>query len=172
MACEPRPLPEVAAGWSLPAIRERASAARLVLALWLGTTLALAAVSAAMWLAGIPGWDEAAHLYKADVLADARVAVGVGSLGTLRYAYSDRLPIMLGTGALVAQSTFPGWDEVFRGLADAKYQGALTLESFTAINPDLMAATKLWRPPRQPSEVLAGEGLKFMRAKAEQYGLM
>ena len=52
---------------------------------------------------------------QADVLADARVAVGVGSLGTLRYAYSDRLPIMLGTGALVAQSTFPGWDEVFRG---------------------------------------------------------
>jgi D-psicose/D-tagatose/L-ribulose 3-epimerase len=72
---------------------------------------------------------------------------------------------LVGTGTV-------NWEEVFRGLADAKYQGALTLESFTAINPDLMAATKLWRPPRQPSEVLAGEGLKFMRARAEQFGLM
>lgn len=64
------------------------------------------------------------------------------------------------------------WDEVFRGLKDANFNGPLTLESFTAINPDLMAATKLWRPPNQGSEVLAGEGLKFMRAKAEQYGLI
>lgn len=64
------------------------------------------------------------------------------------------------------------WDEVFRGLADARFKGPLVLESFLAINPDLVAATKLWRPPNQPSEVLAGEGLKFMRAKAEQYGLI
>lgn len=63
------------------------------------------------------------------------------------------------------------WDEVFRGLADANYKGALTLEGFTAINPDLMAATKLWRLPKQSSEVIAGEGLKLMRAKAEQFGL-
>lgn len=63
------------------------------------------------------------------------------------------------------------WDEVFRGLKDAHFDGPLTLESFTAINPDLMAATKLWRPPNQSSEVLASEGLKFMRAKAEQFGL-
>jgi D-psicose/D-tagatose/L-ribulose 3-epimerase len=71
---------------------------------------------------------------------------------------------LVGTGTV-------NWDEVFRGLADAHYSGPLTLESFTAINPDLMAATKLWRPPHQSSEVLAGQGLKFMRAKAEQFGL-
>jgi D-psicose/D-tagatose/L-ribulose 3-epimerase len=64
------------------------------------------------------------------------------------------------------------WDEVFRGLKDANFNGTLTLESFTAINPDLMAATKLWRPPNQGSEVLAREGLAFMHAKAEQYGLI
>ena len=63
------------------------------------------------------------------------------------------------------------WDEVFRGLADANYTGALTLEGFTAINPDLMAATKLWRLPKQSSDVIAGEGLKLMRAKAEKFGL-
>jgi D-psicose/D-tagatose/L-ribulose 3-epimerase len=63
------------------------------------------------------------------------------------------------------------WDEVFRGLADAKYKGPLVLESFAAISPDLMAATRLWRPPNQSSDVLAGEGLEFLRAGAERVGL-
>ncbi len=71
---------------------------------------------------------------------------------------------LVGTGTI-------NWDEVFRGLADAKYSGPLVLESFTAINPDLMAATKLWRPPRQGSAVLAGKGLEFLRAYAQQFGL-
>jgi D-psicose/D-tagatose/L-ribulose 3-epimerase len=68
---------------------------------------------------------------------------------------------MLGNGTV-------NWNEVFRGLADARFNGPLVIESFTAINPDLMAATKLWRPPRQSSEVLAAEGLKFMRAFIEK----
>lgn len=63
------------------------------------------------------------------------------------------------------------WDEVFRGLADAKYTGPLVLESFAAINPDLAAATKLWRPPSQSSTVLAREGLEFLRAGAQRVGL-
>jgi len=63
------------------------------------------------------------------------------------------------------------WHEVFQGLADANYKGPLVLESFAAINPDLIAATCLWRPPNRPSEVLASEGLRFLREKAEQYGL-
>ena len=63
------------------------------------------------------------------------------------------------------------WDEVFRGLADARYTGPLVLESFAAINPDLAAATKLWRPPDQSSAVLAREGLKFLKEHARQYGL-
>lgn len=71
---------------------------------------------------------------------------------------------------LVSTGTI-NWDEVFQGLADAHFKGPLVLESFLAINPDLVAATRLWRPPNQSSEVLAGEGLKFMRAKAEQFGL-
>jgi D-psicose/D-tagatose/L-ribulose 3-epimerase len=71
---------------------------------------------------------------------------------------------LVGTGTI-------NWDEAFRGLAAARFSGPLVLESFTAINPDLMAATKLWRPPNQSSEVLAGEGLKFMRAFAEKYHL-
>ena len=72
---------------------------------------------------------------------------------------------LVGTGTI-------NWDEVFQALAEAKFDGPLVLESFVAINPDLMASTRLWRPPNQPSEVMATEGLNFMRAKAEQFGLL
>lgn len=69
---------------------------------------------------------------------------------------------LVGTGTV-------NWDEVFRGLADGHYQGPLVLESFAAINPDLIAATCLWRPPRYDSTTLAGEGLKFLKEKAHAY---
>ena len=71
---------------------------------------------------------------------------------------------LLGTGTV-------DWDQVFRGLADAGYRGPLVLESFAEINPDLAAATCLWRPPTQPPDVLATEGLVFLQARAEQAGL-
>lgn len=71
---------------------------------------------------------------------------------------------LLGSGTV-------NWDEVFRGLVDANYKGPLVVKSFPAINPDLAAAIKLWRPPTQPSEFLAREGLKFLREHAEKYGL-
>jgi D-psicose/D-tagatose/L-ribulose 3-epimerase len=71
---------------------------------------------------------------------------------------------LLGSGTV-------NWDEVFRGLVDASYKGPLVVKSFPAINPDLAAAIKLWRPPTQPSEFLAREGLKFLREHAQKYGL-
>jgi D-psicose/D-tagatose/L-ribulose 3-epimerase len=63
------------------------------------------------------------------------------------------------------------WEDVFRGLADANYKGPLVLESFAAINPDLQAATKLWRPTNQPSDVLASAGLKVLKQYADRYHL-
>jgi len=63
------------------------------------------------------------------------------------------------------------WDEVWRGLADANFTGSLVLESFAAINPDLAAATCLWRPPNQSSEVIATEGLAFLKEGATRHGL-
>lgn len=71
---------------------------------------------------------------------------------------------LVGTGTV-------NWDEVFRGLADAKYTGPLVLESFAAINPDLAAATCLWRPPKETPQVLADEGRKFLNTLADKYGL-
>jgi D-psicose/D-tagatose/L-ribulose 3-epimerase len=71
---------------------------------------------------------------------------------------------LVGTGTV-------NWSEVFRGLVDAHYTGPLVLESFAAINPDLVAATKLWRLPEQTSSVMAREGLRFLQKRAMQYGL-
>jgi hypothetical protein len=45
------------------------------------------------------------------------------------------------------------------------------LESFAAVNPDLQAATKLWRPTNQPSDVLASAGLKVLKQYANRYNL-
>ena len=63
------------------------------------------------------------------------------------------------------------WGEIFRGLAAINYTGPLVLESFANINPALAAATCLWRPPNRPPEVLATEGLAFLRAEAAKAGL-
>ncbi len=63
------------------------------------------------------------------------------------------------------------WDDVWRALAEIEFKGALVLESFAAINPDLAAATCLWRPPNQPSEVLGREGLAFLKSGAAKHGL-
>jgi D-psicose/D-tagatose/L-ribulose 3-epimerase len=70
----------------------------------------------------------------------------------------------LGTGTV-------NWDEVFRGLADAHYNGPLVLEAFTSINPELIAATRMWRPPKDAPTVIAYEGLVFMQQGARRVGL-
>ncbi len=89
----------------------------------------------------------------------------VESASVLGYVHmSESHRGLVGTGTV-------DWDQVFRGLVDAGYRGPLVLESFAAINPDLAAATCLWRPPTQAPAVLAAEGLAFLRAGAERAGL-
>lgn len=61
------------------------------------------------------------------------------------------------------------WDEVWRGLAQMKFSGYLVLESFAAINPDLAAATCLWRPPKDSADVLAQEGIAFLKEGIKTY---
>ena len=89
----------------------------------------------------------------------------VDAAETLGYVHmSESHRGLVGSGTVI-------WDDVFRGLADAKYQGPLVLESFAAINPDLQAATKLWRPPNQPPGALAEKGLAFLKEGARKAGL-
>jgi D-psicose/D-tagatose/L-ribulose 3-epimerase len=64
------------------------------------------------------------------------------------------------------------WGEIWRGLTAIQFNGTLTLESFAAINPDLTAATCLWRPPRQSSGQIAEDGLAFLKAGAAAAGLL
>ena len=64
------------------------------------------------------------------------------------------------------------WDEVWGGLERIEFGGSLVLESFAAINPALAAATCLWRPPNEPSEVIAKDGLAFLKAGAAQHRLI
>ena len=71
---------------------------------------------------------------------------------------------LVGTGTV-------NWDEAFKGLKDANFSGNLVLESFAAINPTIAAATCLWRPTNQPPEVLATQGLAFLKEGAKKHGL-
>lgn len=71
---------------------------------------------------------------------------------------------LVGTGTV-------NWEQVWQGLRDSNFSGSLVLESFAAINPDIAAATCLWRPTRHSADTLAREGLAFMKRGAEQYGL-
>lgn len=83
-------------------------------------------------------------------------------LGYMHMSESHRGRI--GTGTV-------NWEEVFNGLAAANYKGPLVLESFSENNPDLIAAIRLWRPAKEPAEVLAREGLNFLRQWSQRVGL-
>lgn len=71
---------------------------------------------------------------------------------------------LMGTGTI-------HWDEVFRGLADAHFQGPLVLESFSGFSSGLMSALGLWRPPKETPEEMASRGLKFMRQGVARAGM-
>lgn len=72
---------------------------------------------------------------------------------------------LVGTGTV-------NWDEMWQALAEIEFSGGLVLESFAAINPAIAAATCLWRPPKESPEVLAREGLAFLREGASRHGLL
>ncbi len=63
------------------------------------------------------------------------------------------------------------WDDVFAGLRDISFRGALTMESFVKLNPDIAKATCMWRNIVDDSEALVKKGLSFLKHKALEYGL-
>ena len=64
------------------------------------------------------------------------------------------------------------WDEVFRGLEEIEYDGRLVMESFAAINEDIMGATALWRDVVGDPRALIRDGLDFLRGKAAEHHLL
>jgi D-psicose/D-tagatose/L-ribulose 3-epimerase len=64
------------------------------------------------------------------------------------------------------------WDEVFRGLEDIDYGGALAMESFAAVNEALIGATALWRDVVGDPDALVRDGLAFLRARGKEHGVL
>ena len=61
------------------------------------------------------------------------------------------------------------WDETFKALRKAKYDGWLTIEAFGRALPDLAAATKIWRDMFPSPEDVYGNGFKFIKEKWEAF---
>lgn len=61
------------------------------------------------------------------------------------------------------------WDELFKGLAEINYSGALVLENFSSEVKELIGPTSLWRPSKYNAEDLAKGSLAFMKKMAEKY---
>ena len=64
------------------------------------------------------------------------------------------------------------WDEVFLGLKDVGYRGALVMESFAAVNEAIIGATALWRDVVGDPDALVRDGLAFLRAKGAEHGVL
>ena len=64
------------------------------------------------------------------------------------------------------------WDGVFSGLAAVGYRGPLVMESFAAVNEDIIGATCLWREIVPDPDAMIRDGLAFLRGKARDHGLV
>lgn len=94
-----------------------------------------------------------AHIEERDP-ADAIRRAG-GRIAHVHISENDRgVP---GTGSIP-------WDATFNALRDIDYNGWLTVEAFGNSLPNLVAATKIWRPLFESEEQLASEAYSFLRA--------
>ncbi len=57
------------------------------------------------------------------------------------------------------------WNETFKALRSAKYDGWLVIEAFGRALPDLAAATRVWRDLFPSAEDVYTQGLRFIREK-------
>ena len=64
----------------------------------------------------------------------------------------------------VAGTGSVNWDEVFKGLADVGYDRWITIESFTPEIKSVAASTAVWRKLAPSADILASEGLKFLKS--------
>lgn len=64
------------------------------------------------------------------------------------------------------------WDEIFATLAAINFRGGLAMESFINMPPEIGYGLSVWRPVAESAEEVIGQGLPFLRGKAQQYGLI
>jgi D-psicose/D-tagatose/L-ribulose 3-epimerase len=55
------------------------------------------------------------------------------------------------------------WEALRKGLERIKYNGAVTIESFTTDNKELAGAVCFWRPMAETQDGFAREGLRFLK---------
>lgn len=63
------------------------------------------------------------------------------------------------------------WDEVYKGLAYIKYKTWVTIESFVPEMKEMAAMTAIWRQVASSPDVIASDGLKFLREMEKKYPL-
>ena len=61
------------------------------------------------------------------------------------------------------------WDAVFQALSDIHYDKWITLESFTPDIKSVAASTAIWRQVAPSADVIASDGLKFLKSMWQQY---
>lgn len=64
------------------------------------------------------------------------------------------------------------WDEIYATLAAIGFKGGLAMESFINMPTEVAYGLAVWRPVARDMEEVMGNGLPFLRNKAEQYGLI
>ena len=64
------------------------------------------------------------------------------------------------------------WDEIYAALAAIGFKGGLAMESFINMPAEVAYGLAVWRPVARDMEEVMGNGLPFLRNKAEQYGLI
>lgn len=64
------------------------------------------------------------------------------------------------------------WDEIFATLAAINFKGGLAMESFINMPPEIGYGLSVWRPVADSADDVIGQGLPFLRGKAQQYGLI
>jgi len=64
------------------------------------------------------------------------------------------------------------WDDVFAGLRAIGYDGRLAMESFVAVNEDIIGPTAIWRDIVGDPDTLIRDGLAFLQGKSRDYELL
>lgn len=63
------------------------------------------------------------------------------------------------------------WDDMFRTLADIKFEGRLVVESFVTLPPEIAAALSVWRPVAKDRHEVLQKGVPFLKGLAKVHGL-
>ncbi len=64
------------------------------------------------------------------------------------------------------------WEDAFSGLARAKFEGDLVVESFITLPPEIAAALSVWRPVAPDRHAVLRDGVPFLRGLARKHGLL